>query len=358
MIFIYTPIFLGLPGLDLIDRYPDCCFNLTRNLRTNPRAHYMADAIIHILKGEPENIVWSDALEELQCMTLISARIEEDTLELRAIVLNLLKHIMAHPETYRVNTIADIQFIVFRRTMRDIFNAIVEDCAREIGLLPRRLPAPVAELRRGLWVYVGCKICIRGDSFPATTGGGGEAYDNIRNGDSGVITECRPLVSGGTEIVFVTGALSKRMLVSKRGHVDPAAVHLGHAITTNAAQGCEYNTVVGVFHRGAENEDWICRGHAYVMTSRGKEAFIALAESETVFNRICGRMERRRNTLLKHTLAKVKSSKRTGEATIVDPATLTLNTDKHKPCVPVLEQFVEKAALLQKKRLKTTAIPF
>lgn len=35
------------------------------------------------------------------------------------------------------------------------------------------------------------------------------------------------------------------MLLDRELHVDPASVHLGHAITANAAQGCEYQTVIG-----------------------------------------------------------------------------------------------------------------
>jgi hypothetical protein len=95
------------------------------------------------------------------------------------------------------------------------------------------------------------------------------------------------------------------MLLDRELHVDPASVHLGHAITANAAQGCEYQTVIGVLHQGCESEQWICRGHMYVMSSRAKRAFICANATEEQFNTICYRVEPRRSTILKPLLATV-----------------------------------------------------
>jgi hypothetical protein len=351
------PLNPGMPGMDLIDRFPDCCFNLTRNLRTNPRARHLADAIMYILKGEPERIEWSRDLSDGECMTIVEAAVPGDPTaplgEFRGVIYNLLQHIVNHPEVYGVRSIMDIQFVVFKNDTRVIINRLVEECARELGLLPTA-PETTVELDHGLSLYIGCKIAIRGDNFNATRDG---QYDNVRNGDCGVVTRCRLMPNGmSVEVDFSSGALQKRMLLDKRVHVDPKAVVLGHGITANASQGSEYNTVVGIVHDTAANDSWVSRGHVYVMSSRAREAFILVGNQvETAFERICGRVEKRRETKLGHVLKNTGFGPYTTPpqpfGPLRDVGTLQLDTDKKTPCVPVLEQFTEEKTR-EKRRKK------
>lgn len=345
------PLKTGMPGIDLIDRYPQHCCTLTTNLRTNPNARYMADAIIHVLKGEPQHIEWSHDIRDLECMTLIDTRkynvhINDDISltdrPLRACIHDLLQHIMRHRNVYNVHDIMDIQFVTFKKKIRDILNHVVEDCARTLGLLPTTLPHSAVALRPSLTLYVGAKICIRGESFGAPRESL-VAYDTIRNGDCGIITALNVLPDArGTDVTFTLGALDKRMLINKYIHVDPAAVHLGHCITCNAAQGSEYKTVIGVLHDGSSNAQWITRGHAHVMSSRAKDAFILMGDRpQDAFERICMRVERKRTTKLAQLLKKLHEPDmaRDDAPDICDPGTLTLAANKKIPCVPILEDF-------------------
>jgi hypothetical protein len=351
------PIKAGMPGLDLIDAFPDCVFPLNVNLRTNPRARQLADAIIYVLKGEHTEIDWSFELKERACMTALDPGVPithgDEHGALKKYIYRVLKEIMLHPDIYNVKGIMDIQFIVLKNKTRIMINDMVEHCGRELGLLPKFLPEPTLELASGLILYKGCKICIRGESFSATEN---NRFNAIRNGDCGVITKCTN-TEQGMVVEFSSGTMTKRMLLDKQVHVDPSAIHLGHAITVNASQGCEYNTVIGIFHDGTANNQWVCRAHAYVMSSRAKEAFILIANDPiTTFERVCQRLQRRRETMLRHLLKTLKIQQQQDMETttpmeIVSPDLLTLDTDREQPCVPILEQFVDENTHEKKRKL-------
>jgi hypothetical protein len=261
------PLKHGLPAVDLLEIFPGCVFNLTINKRMEPNAREMGDAIMHILKGRPQQIEWSHNLQDFASMTIlpITQRValrygqkdfsrrgrgvddDDDNSggrEMELLITNILQHVYSNPNVYNVRTILDVQFIAFRRFVRDQVNEIVERVGNAIGLIQRQ--GNGYEIRKGLYLYQGCKICIRGDNFPARPD---RDLDAVRNGEVGIITRITMLPDGSACMVTFRGggaaATSKQMLLDRELHVDPASVHLGHAITANAAQGCEYQTVVG-----------------------------------------------------------------------------------------------------------------
>lgn len=259
------PLKHGLPAVDLLETFPTCVFHLTVNKRMEPSAREMGDAIIHILKGEPQRIEWSHNLEDFASMTMLSpnrnpkdvpvvtpagwlGKKNQPSVDsvLESLITRILRHVYANPQFYNVHTILDIQFIAFRRYVRDQVNDIVERVGLALGLIRREAGSSGVEVRKGLYLYQGCKICIRGENFPARLD---KHLDAVRNGEVGIITHIAVLPDGsGTMVSFRgpgTSASVKRMLLDKETHVDPAHVHLGHAITANAAQGCEYQTTVG-----------------------------------------------------------------------------------------------------------------
>lgn len=328
------PLKSGCPGMDLMDQFPQHCMTLTENLRVAPRARYMADAIMHVLQGRPERIEWSTALTDLECMTVLDMHTPVTDMmnaRLQQQLHTIISHCMHHPDVYGVHSVMDIQFVTFKKRVRDVLNIAIECVVRGLGLVR---PVDAIQLRPGIDLYVGAKICVRGESFGATP-----EYDAIRNGDVGTISYCR-VTALGTEVTFAGG---KRMLLSKRMHVDPSSIHYGHVITCNAAQGAEYNTVVGVMHDDCGGHKWITRGHVHVMGSRARNAFIMIGNSGTraAYERICRRMEPRRCTKLQHALRNnndvLDASLNNGSVCpdIVDPATLTLSTE---PCAPTVDQ--------------------
>lgn len=351
------PLKQGLPALDLLEAFPECVFNLTINKRMEPNAREMGDAILHILKGKPKQIEWSHRLGDFASMTMLPTKAgaagfgggarrssvaaassnDEDMadLELQRLMTGILQHVYNNPSVYNVRTILDVQFIAFRRVVRDKVNEIVERVGSAIGLIQRE--GNGYTVRKDLFLYQGCKICIRGDNFPARPD---RQLDAIRNGDVGVITRISMVPDGSACLVSFRGsgaaAATKQMLLDRELHVDPASVHLGHAITANAAQGCEYQTVIGVLHDGCESEQWICRGHMYVMSSRAKRAFICANATEEQFNTICYRVEPRRSTILKPLLSSV--ARRATEDSKIQLRNHEEMTEMAKDvlCVPVL----------------------
>lgn len=325
------PLKAGCPGMDLMDRFPAHCMTLTENLRVAPRARYMADAIMHVLQGTPERIEWSTALADLECMTVLDMNTPVTDVmnpRLQQHLHQIISHCMRHPDVYNVHNVMDIQFITFKKRVRDALNIAIERIVRDLGLVR---PVDAIQLRPGVDLYVGAKICVRGENFGATP-----EYDAIRNGDVGTITYCR-VMPLGTEVTFAGG---KRMLLSKRMHVNPSSIHYGHVITCNAAQGAEYNTVVGVMHDGCGGDKWITRGHVHVMGSRARNAFIMAGNTGTraAYERMCHRLEPRRSTKLQHVLGSLGELNEAAQEAcpvIVDPQTLTLSTE---PCAPTMDQ--------------------
>ncbi len=331
-----APLDVGSPAMDLLEAFPQHSFHFTKNLRTNPRAKQLADAVLHVLHGKPEEMEWSYSVDDRSCLTLLHE------VATYASIRKLISFILQNPETYKVKNVVDIQFIAFtKKTCKEI-NAIVEGVFIDLGVVkPGDKPI---QINKHCKIYVGCKITILGENFPAVKDDDGDViYDAVRNGDCGVVTHCGMTKDGKATVVkFDTGeGVIKCMLISKQIHVDPSKVQLGHAITANKAQALEYNTVVGVF-AGYGVDGWVYRSHFYVMASRAKEAFIALGEhAEAEIKRICQRTEPRRQTILKQILKKtVFADEEPAKQTLYEINPNDVETDTRSwRCTPSIEQF-------------------
>jgi len=329
------PIAPSAPAMDLRDYFPQHAFTLTRNLRVNPNARELADAIMHILHERLHQIEWSENIKECKSMTVYDTEVCEQT------ITHLLTHIMNHPAIYKVETVSDIQFIAFTNDVRKDVNVIVETVARKVGLVPRVLQESIYKVHGGLSIYPGCKIGIKGANFKPVYVDDEILYDEIRNGETGIVDSWHPHPESGGVIVKLNIGYDdqKTMLLKKGVHVDPAYIGLGHVITSDSSQALEFNTVIGLF---CGRIDWVRRERAYVMTSRAREAFIAMGpNAKKTFNKICKYPEERRVTVFgKSSLTYLDSFDTSGypefpRVAIRDPREFTVTHDKTRPCVPV-----------------------
>jgi hypothetical protein len=338
------PIGAGSPGMDMIECFPQCVMTLTENLRADPRAYAMAESAVLILKGQANKIEWSHQLESLGSMTMLNGINIFDRMVLRQYIRHIVEHVLKYPEVYNVKHIMDIQFITFEKRMRDMINDEMEVVARETKLVSCHRGTQQDQIKRGkgnVPIYVGAKICCR-ENFKASGDG---RYDEIRNGECGTVLSFKRIASAADtpttsllEIRIEMPNVIKRILVDKKTHVSPSALHLGHCITSNIAQGDEFNTVIGIM----QDVHWVNRSHIYVMSSRARNAYINISSSahgETIFNTICERIDPRRITALKQALLNTPfhhhNPKHMDHTTLLDHRSLVLNHDKETPCVPV-----------------------
>jgi hypothetical protein len=362
----------GCPALDMIDYFKDQAFPLTINLRTNPRARILADAAIHIVRGESTKIEWSHDMKELESMTIVNpgARLsheQHDEVNLMRMIREIFEHVQKHEKEYGVQTILDIQFVTFKKKMRETINKIVEDMAIRTGLI-KATNEERFEVRTNLLLYKGAKICFR-ENFPqvfqkdSNTKRYRRAYDAVRNGEVGIVSSVVKNDDGSHVVTFSHGGCLKRILLNKKLHVDPNKVFYGHCITCNASQGSEYNCVVGVFHDGAVSESWISRAHVYVLSSRAKNAFLCCINSldpEAVFNTVCLRLEPRRSSLLRYLLQQSNLSdiQKSREITTLPDLSKCVLESTDIPCVPTLEHFVASHEEAKKARKKIKLHPY
>lgn len=113
-----APLKPGHVGVDFIAAFPQHTHTLSVNLRVSSNARALAEAAVHILRGDHESLIeWSDTLEDLASITYIDARhsFERHMYE-------LLQHIYNHVDFYQVYSLKDMQFIAFTREMRDLAN--------------------------------------------------------------------------------------------------------------------------------------------------------------------------------------------------------------------------------------------
>ena len=332
------PLKAGSPAMDLVEQFPECCFNLTKNLRVNPRSRELADAILHILHKTPEKIAWSYNLNAHRSMTCIESVVSMQTLE------SIVKHVMSRPDIYGVHTVMDIQFIAFTRKEKDMKNKMVEDIVKKLGLVPYCHPDDMCRVNPFLVIYPGCKICVRGANFKAVTDmNGSTLFDDVRNGECGTVVtwKTRKDYGNALEVTIDLGYNAQKVMLMKKGvHVDPGSVELAHVMTSNSAQSLEFNTVIGIME-GAM--DWTYDQHIYVMSSRAKEAFIMIgSNAQQKFNKIAHRKETRRVTALqKIALQKLKRKPSTTEREqimIRDPETFVLEKNKEIMCAPVVKK--------------------
>lgn len=286
-----APLKPGHVGVDFIGAFPQHTHTLTVNLRVSSNARALAEAAVHILRGEHrERIDWSDDLNDLASITYIDARHS-----FQRHIQDLLQHLYAYVGVYQVYSLKDIQFIAFTREMRDMANEVIEKCLAKFPNWAGCRNTSGAQVH-GLFLYIGCKICIRGESFPSFRDG---HYHAIRNGEMGIIQDIYVSPGLGTTIRLDVGHRVKTLLLNKNLHVNPAHVHLAHCITADVSQGSEYKTVVGLFHDGCAQDDWIGRSRVYVMASRAQQAFIAFGKRVLdAFNTIASRVDRTRSSCL------------------------------------------------------------
>jgi hypothetical protein len=341
------PIGAGSPGMDLIECFPEVVMELTVNLRADPRARAMAESSVKILRGRPQDIEWSHRLEDLESMTMLNGSITlDDRMVLRQQLRRVVTHCIKHRAVYGVNSVMDIQFITFERQMRDAINEEAEQVFRETELLSYHPGKPQETIRRGLQIYVGVKLCFR-ENFksltvpPPVISMPSQEYDEIRNGECGTVLSFTKKDNNYLVITIQMPNVVKRILLDRKRHVSPSAVHLGHCITSNISQGDEFNTVIGVMHDSAA---WVTRSHLYVMSSRGKKAYISMTnvkDGEALFNTICQRLDQKRVTALRqallHNLFNFAPNPLPHYTELLDNTKLVLNEDKSVPCVPVQE---------------------
>ena len=172
-----APISPGCVGLDMIDAFAQETHTLSVNLRVSSHARALAEAAVQILRNEP--LDWSDQLEHLESLTYVET--SNQLLSFSQHVERILSHAIEHRN---VRTLEDIQFISFTREMRDQCNEVVEDVLRR-NTQWFHMSQNLVELRKGFWIYVGCKICIRGDNFSKY----GTRFQSIRNGEIGIVSE-------------------------------------------------------------------------------------------------------------------------------------------------------------------------
>lgn len=369
------PLGNGSPAMDLIDAFYQDCFTLTTNMRVNPRSRELADAILYIMHNEPERIQWSYDMQEKASMTLLDAPVESPPAPPAmagggvpqgfappftgaggaSIIETLLRHILAHPDVYKVATVMDIQFIAFTNKLCRYINGVVETLLQKLGLCVLPHAREMVRVNGDLLAYPGCKICVVKENFDSVITKDGRSFDSARNGECGVVVSCLAY-SGGTVIKWNTGGTTeKTMFLSKSEHVDPACVQLGHCITSNKAQALEYNTVVGVLDDGgAACEQWVYNSHLYVMSSRAKEAYFLLGKNaESRFRTICARREPRRPTILLPVLLPLlpRLAEETREELREQKTEYfynqkthhyDLDTNLNEPCVPALYKYKTK----------------
>lgn len=332
-----APIKPGHVGMDLIAAFPDMVHTLSVNLRVSANSRALAEAAVHMLNNvHAERIEWSDDIKDKESITYIEAR---PNVPFREAMRRILQHVLVDEAGfYRVTSLRDLQFIAFTREMRDEANEVIEEL---LGSFPvyagtrKTQPVPV---RTGLTVYTGCKICIRGESFPAFSQG----YHAIRNGEMGIVrSACR--TAQGVEIRLDVGHRVKRILASKQLHVNPANIHLAHVITADVSQGSEYATVVGLFHDNCISDTWIGRSRVYVMASRAQQAFIAYGKNVlNAFNTLASRVESPRSSYLLPMLREISMTPRENldDDTSMDMSGQVL-CDFGEPCCPVPHGFKE-----------------
>lgn len=266
----------------------------------------------------------------------------DDKFVLRQHIRKVVTHCVKHKDVYKVDSVMDIQFITFEKKMRDMVNEEAEYVFRELHVVPFHPGKPQEQLRKHLTVYVGVKLCFR-ENFKAYTvaGNAGRSqrqYDEIRNGECGTVLHFFKNADQRLEITIQMPNVVKHILIDKKHHVNPSAVHLGHCITSNISQGDEFNTVIGIM----QEINWITRAHLYVMSSRAKKAYISMCKvpkGEALFNTICQRIDQRRVTALRQALLRntfnFQPHQNPEHTQLIDTKDLVLNTDKHIPCVPV-----------------------
>jgi hypothetical protein len=287
-----APLKPGHVGVDFIAAFPQHTHTLSLNLRVSANARALAEAAVHILRGEHEDrIEWSDSLEELSSITYVDAK---HSFERH--IRDLLRHIAEYMDFYQVYSLKDIQFIAFTREMRDMANAVIE---QELAHFPNWAGCRVTsgvQVREGLFLYVGCKICVRGENFVSFRG---NQYHSIRNGETGIVVSINIVPKLGPVVRLDVGHRTKTLLLNRLLHVNPSNVHLAHCITADVSQGSEYKTVIGLFHDGCAQDTWIGRSRVYVMTSRAQQAFIAFGKRVLhSFNAIASRVEPSRMSYL------------------------------------------------------------
>jgi uncharacterized protein YrrD len=293
-----SPIGYGSPCLDLIKNFPQYCHELTENLRVDKTSLALAESISNIVKNTPRFIQWSRNIMNLQSLTILNEEVNYQNL------FNLLKHIIKYPNIYKVKHVNDIQFIVFTNDVKKEIDFMVESILRKLKILKVKNEVVIRK-KDNFVLYVGCKITIK-KTFKAVYEDADKnsiiKYDEIRNQDFGIVKHICAYKKEGYIVDFDVGnGMIKTMAVGKKLQVDPYYIHLGHAITSNAAQALEFNTVIQVI-KGRYTR-FVDRSHLYVMSSRARSANIVIGQGcEEAFNSICAIPIRRKNTFLNYIL--------------------------------------------------------
>lgn len=271
-----NPMKPGSPFRDLIARFPQHVFELKENKRVDPDARVLADASAYLHRNDRQ------LMRMLQGDTLTLVQDHSDE-KLEELVMQ-----------YATQDLMKFQIIVLRNVDRQHCNKIMEQTLLKYHIL--RMGSKVITITGSdgkVELFVGKKITfnlnIRGH----------EDYDDVRNGELGIIREIQILEANQSWVLTLHNG--KRVLL---GHNEPAVpcrfVSAGYATTCNKAQGSEWDYIV--FWVYPEPTNMFTREYPYVAVSRAKKKCTIVARYRD-FQALCAREAQPRFTLLSHCLA-------------------------------------------------------
>lgn len=322
------PIDAGDPMGDLIAHFSSQL--LTENLRVQKHLKELQEAPALICDGKASQIAFRRG-----------GPIE--ILPDNVTVFDLCRHVSTLP---RGQFLANFHIVCLTNDERRKLNKQVHEAWIKLGILN---PLQTHAFVRGMTVFPGCKIMFLANYNKPVTFNEKIVSDPVSNGELCIVLQVflNPKMGGVQLVVADTDEKeqnpeTKCVWIHEKHGVKPIHVDWGYATTAYKTQGNEFPFVL---FRVQENPGphWT-RPNAYVSVSRAKEKCWIMGRRED-FLAVCARPERPRLTCFGMLLKQEELPKEPVVRVVsnmLDPLQMTL-MPKDIPCVPTLEQTIEKS---------------